>query len=166
MHTSDHNQPAPALHLPDEAATQALGQALAPLVQGGMVVFLEGDLGSGKTTLVRALLRRLGHTGPVKSPTYTLVEVYKLSSLYLYHFDFYRFNHPDEFLDAGLDEYFRQGALCFVEWPEKAGTYLPPPDLRVVFSQDGEGGRTVVLQPGSEEGKRCVKQLSSVNPNA
>jgi tRNA threonylcarbamoyl adenosine modification protein YjeE len=96
--------------LPDEAATQRLGQSLAPALQPGMVIFLEGDLGAGKTTLVRALIRALGHPGPVKSPTYSLVEVYVISSLYLYHFDFYRFESPEEFLDAGLDEYFNDNA--------------------------------------------------------
>src|SRR6185369_7401985 len=92
--------------LPDEAATQHFGAALAPRLRPGMVIFLEGDLGAGKTTLSRALIRALGHTGPVKSPTYALVEVYVFSSLYLYHFDFYRFESPEEFLDAGFGEYF------------------------------------------------------------
>jgi tRNA threonylcarbamoyladenosine biosynthesis protein TsaE len=83
-------------------ATGQFGQQLAPLLSPGMVVWLDGDLGAGKTTLVRALLRALGHTGPVKSPTYTLVEIYVISRIYWYHFDFYRFNFPEEFLDAGL----------------------------------------------------------------
>jgi tRNA threonylcarbamoyl adenosine modification protein YjeE len=77
-----------------------------------MVVWLDGDLGAGKTTLVRAVLRAFGHAGPVKSPTYTLVEVYVVSSIYLYHFDFYRFNEAEEFEDAGLGEYFRDDSRC------------------------------------------------------
>lgn len=169
MHTSDHNQSALTLHLPDEAATIALGQTLAPLVEGSMVIYLEGDLGAGKTTLVRALLRALGHQGPVKSPTYTLVEVYKLSSLYLYHFDFYRFNDPEEFVDAGLDDYFRQGAACLVEWPDKAGAYVPAADLRLVFRFRADGGREVDLLPGSPGGALCLKCLntqSSILPPA
>ena len=99
------------LHLPDEAATQALGRALGPLLKPGMVVWLDGDLGAGKTALARAVLHGLGYEGPVKSPTYTLVEFYVVSRLYLYHFDFYRFNEPHEFEDAGLGEYFRDDAV-------------------------------------------------------
>jgi tRNA threonylcarbamoyladenosine biosynthesis protein TsaE len=92
-----------------------------------MVVWLEGDLGAGKTTLVRGLLRAAGETGPVKSPTYTLVEVHVVSGLNFYHFDFYRFNQAEEYLDAGLDEYFSGSGICLVEWPDKAAPYLPPP---------------------------------------
>jgi tRNA threonylcarbamoyladenosine biosynthesis protein TsaE len=106
--------------LADEAATTDFARKLAVCLHPGLVVYLEGDLGAGKTTLVRALLRALGHKGPVKSPTYALVEVYVVSSLYWYHFDFYRFNHPEEFVDAGLGEYFRNDSVCLVEWPDKA----------------------------------------------
>jgi tRNA threonylcarbamoyladenosine biosynthesis protein TsaE len=120
VHSSDHNQSTLTLHLPDEDATASLGQQLAPLLVPGMVVWLDGDLGAGKTTLVRALLRARGHSGPVKSPTYTLVEIYVISRIYWYHFDFYRFNFPEEFVDAGFGEYFRDDAVCLVEWPEKA----------------------------------------------
>ena len=100
--------------------TELLGSRLAALLRPGDVVAYCGDLGAGKTTLVRAMLRALGHTGPVKSPTYTLVEVYVVSSIYWYHFDFYRFNDPEEFVDAGLGEYFRSDSVCLVEWPDKA----------------------------------------------
>ncbi|GBG00977.1 bifunctional alanine racemase/tRNA (adenosine(37)-N6)-threonylcarbamoyltransferase complex ATPase subunit type 1 TsaE [Azospira sp. I13] len=161
--------PAPCLFLPDEAATQALGAALAQVAGAGLVIYLEGDLGAGKTTLVRALLRALGHTGPVKSPTYTLVEVYKLSSLYLYHFDFYRFESPEEFVDAGLDDYFRQGALCLVEWPDKAAGFVPKPDLVLSYRfREGDScdGRDVLLQPHSPGGEQCVNALMSRLPSA
>ncbi|MDO8934013.1 MAG: tRNA (adenosine(37)-N6)-threonylcarbamoyltransferase complex ATPase subunit type 1 TsaE, partial [Rhodocyclaceae bacterium] len=117
------------LNLPDETATLALGAALARQVGAGAVVYLEGDLGTGKTTLVRGWLRALGDSGPVKSPTYTLVELHAVSGLNLYHFDFYRFNQPEEYLDAGLDEYFSGAGTCLVEWPDKAAPYLPAPDL-------------------------------------
>lgn len=144
--------------LPDEGATQRLGAALASCIVPGLVVYLEGDLGAGKTTLTRALLRTLGYTGPVKSPTYALVEVYVVSRLYLYHFDFYRFGSPEEFFDAGLGEYFREDSVCLVEWPEKAEGYVPPADLRFVIQLDGEGRR---LQPVacSQEGNACLKRL-------
>ena len=148
----------------DEAATVALGRELAPLLVPGMVVWLNGDLGTGKTTLARALLRGLGHIGPVKSPTYTLVEVYVVSSIYLYHFDFYRFNEPEEFDEAGLGEYFRENAVCLVEWPEKAAGYVPPADLALVFRfavESPESGRVLEFVANSEAGRQCLSALKS-----
>jgi tRNA threonylcarbamoyladenosine biosynthesis protein TsaE len=147
--------------LPDEAATQHLGEALAPLLQPGLVIFLEGDLGAGKTTLSRAMIRALGHSGPVKSPTYSLVEVYTVSSLYLYHFDFYRFECPEEFLDAGFDEYFNDAAICLVEWPEKAAGFLPSPDLRLCIHHAGSG-RVLEAVADSPKGLACLNTLSPV----
>ena len=150
--------------LPDEAATIAFGRQLAPLLSPGMVVWLDGDLGAGKTTLVRALLRGLGHVGPVKSPTYTLVEVYVVSNIYWYHFDFYRFNEPEEFDDAGLGEYFRDDAVCLVEWPEKAVGYVPPADLVLRFRLvDGNSasGRILDLVAKSEGGRKCLSELQN-----
>ena len=150
------------LSLPDEAATLALGAALAPVLRPGLIITLEGDLGAGKTTLVRGMLRALGYGNKVKSPTYTLVEVHVVSGLNLYHFDFYRFNEPEEYLDAGLDEYFQGDGVCLVEWPDKAGTYLPRPDLRVCLAVDGEA-RRVELHAFSEKGSACLTNLSSVS---
>src|SRR5213078_4343375 len=126
------------LKLPDAAATERLGAALAAGVAPGRVLHLTGELGSGKTTLVRGLLRALGVKGPVKSPTYTWVEPYTLSRLDVYHFDFYRFADRTEWLSSGLRDYFRPDAFCIVEWPEKVGSLLPPPDLSVSLSYDGE----------------------------
>lgn len=144
--------------LPDEAATIALGHCLAGVLTPGLVIHLEGDLGTGKTTLVRALLRGLGHEGAVKSPTYSLVEVYVISSLYLYHFDFYRFDSPEEFFDAGLSEYFDGNAICLVEWPEKALGCAPPPDLR--FRLDFAGsGRCLAAIAVSQKGALCLSAL-------
>lgn len=168
MHSHDHSRfhsaDSLSLDLGDEAATVALGGALAPLLAPGMVVWLNGDLGAGKTTLVRALLRSLGYPGPVKSPTYTLVEVYAISSIYLYHFDFYRFSDPEEFVDAGLEEYFRDDAICLVEWPEKAAGYVPPADVVLVFRfppDPSRSGRTVELRACSEEGRSCLSRLAN-----
>ena len=157
------------LSLPDAAATSALGRELAPLLAPGLVVWLDGELGAGKTTLVRALLRALGHSGPVKSPTYTLVEVYVVSSIYWYHFDFYRFNEPSEFEDAGLGEYFRDDCVCLVEWPEKAAGYVPPADLALVFRFAGptpDAGRRLELSAHSAAGQRCLSALASRWPDA
>ncbi len=111
---------------------RALGARLArSLAPAACVITLPGELGAGKTTLVRGLLRALGWTGPVKSPTYALVEHYRVSSLYFYHFDFYRFDDPDEWETAGFAEYFRRDAVCMVEWPERVERSLPAPDLAV-----------------------------------
>jgi tRNA threonylcarbamoyladenosine biosynthesis protein TsaE len=160
MHVS--NDTPLILALPDETATLSLGAALAPLLAPGLVITLEGDLGAGKTTLVRGLLRALGYGNKVKSPTYTLVEVHAVSGLNLYHFDFYRFNEPEEYLEAGLDEYFQGDGVCLVEWPDKAGTYLPRPDLRFSLSVDGEA-RRVELHACSEKGAACLINLSSAS---
>jgi tRNA threonylcarbamoyladenosine biosynthesis protein TsaE len=129
-----------------------------------MVVWLDGDLGAGKTTLVRAAFRALGVAGPVKSPTYTLLEIYVVSSLYLYHFDFYLFRDPEEFIDAGLDEYFRNDAVCLVEWPGKAAGFVPPADLAVRLRfPDGasRSGRIADLVACSERGRACLNILAN-----
>ena len=155
--------------LPDEAATLALGAALARVLRPGLTIYLRGDLGAGKTTLTRGLLRALGHTGPVKSPTYALVELYVISGYILYHFDFYRFNQPEEWLEAGLDEHFNPDTVCLVEWPEKAGDLLPPADLNIVIEvMDNEDGETrrVSIEAQSERGISCLSGLrfSPVGP--
>jgi tRNA threonylcarbamoyladenosine biosynthesis protein TsaE len=130
----------------------------------GMVVWLEGDLGAGKTTLVRGLLRAAGESGPVKSPTYTLVEVHVVSGLNFYHFDFYRFNQAEEYLDAGLDEYFSGSGICLVEWPDKAAPYLPAPDMRIELcvapGTEGEG-RTASITAASAKGRTCLAGVMS-----
>ena len=143
----------------DEPATQSFGEKLAPLLSGGLVIYLEGDLGAGKTTLARALIRALGHVGPVKSPTYSLVEVYVISSLYLYHFDFYRFESPEEFLDAGFSEYFNDAAICLVEWPERAEGCVPKADLRLRLHHAGVG-RVLEAVADSPAGAQCLKALT------
>jgi tRNA threonylcarbamoyladenosine biosynthesis protein TsaE len=145
--------------LPNEAATLGLGAAiglhLALAVTPGMTIWLEGDLGAGKTTLVRGLLRAVGETGAVKSPTYSLVEVHVVSGIYLYHFDFYRFNQPEEYLDAGLDEYFSRNGICLVEWPDKACPYVPDPDLCIRLDMDGDG-RKAQLAAHTPKGRTCL----------
>jgi tRNA threonylcarbamoyladenosine biosynthesis protein TsaE len=129
------------LNLPDAGATERLGAALAAGVAPGRVLHLRGDLGSGKTTLVRGMLRALGITGRVKSPTYTFVEPYEVSSLHFYHFDFYRLRDASEWLSSGFRDYFNSAAFCVVEWPERAGETLPPPDLEVRLEHAGQGRR-------------------------
>ena len=165
--------------LADEAATSAFGVRFAEAIESlrstaqqahngnaaaqgfqGLQVQLTGDLGAGKTTLVRATLRGLGHAGRVRSPTYTLVEPYAVQrpdgELELYHFDLYRFTDPAEWADAGFREYFDSGAVCLVEWPQRAGGLLGVPDL--VFSLDVDGdGRLLIARAYSESGKACLE---------
>ncbi len=125
--------------LDDEAATEALGQQLWPVMQAGWRVFLQGDLGSGKTTLTRALLRAGGWPGPVKSPTFTLVETYPLPDMTVYHFDLYRLESPAELEDIGIRDYFDAGALCLIEWPERGLGVLPEADLVLQLDYKGMG---------------------------
>lgn len=146
------------LKLPDAAATLRLGEALAAGVAPGRVLFISGDLGAGKTTLVRGLLRGLGYAGRAKSPTYALVEPYALSSLDLYHFDFFRFKNRSEWLNSGFREHFNPGSLCVVEWPEKAGDLLSPPDLRITLEFEGEA-RRARLEARSESGEAWLSSL-------
>jgi len=136
-----------SLELPDEAATLRLGAALAVGVEPGRTLFLSGDLGAGKTTLVRGLLRALGVAGRVKSPTYPLVELYRLSRLHFYHFDFYRFKNEAEWLDSGFREYFNAQSACVVEWPERAGALLPAPTLAIRLEVAGAGRRAHLRAP-------------------
>ena len=144
--------------LPAEADTLALGAALAPCLKPGMVVYLIGELGAGKTTLARGVLRALGHTGRVKSPSYALVEPYTISRLYLYHFDFYRFTDPREWAEAGFREYFNPDSVCLVEWPENAAGRIPPADLTIEITTAG-AGRQVQVGSGTEAGDLCVERL-------
>jgi len=119
------------LDLSDEAATLAAGRAFAKQLNAGMVVYMHGDLGAGKTTFVRGVLQGLGYEGKVKSPTYTLVEPYVNSRYSFYHFDLYRFNDEEEWYAAGFNEYFNESSICVVEWPEKAQDILPKADFDV-----------------------------------
>lgn len=139
----------------------SLGRSMARILAPGQVFYLDGNLGAGKTTLARGLLRGLGYEGKVKSPTYTLVELYAISSLRLYHFDLYRFSDPREWEEAGFREYFNSESICLVEWSEKAGTWLPVPDVRVVLKIQ-EDGRKAVFKAETEAGKQWLSQLQKI----
>ena len=147
-------------HLAAEGDTLALGASVAAGLLPGMVIYLQGDLGAGKTTLARGILRALGVTDRVKSPTYTLVEPYIISSLYLYHFDFYRLRHSDEWIDAGFRDYFNSAAVCLVEWPEKAGPQLPAADMTIALTVDGDA-RNATLRADTEAGTNCLRRLQT-----
>lgn len=162
------------LFLDDEKATTALAKSLAKAIFPdlsisydtdlssftGARIYLHGDLGAGKTTFARAFLQALGVTGRIKSPTYTLLESYNVSRLYLYHFDFYRFNDSDEWQEAGFEEQLLDQAVVLVEWSEKANEQLPPPDLRLHLNYQDEG-REAVLSAISDKGKQWLNNLNS-----
>lgn len=136
-----------SLDLPDAAATEALGARLAPLLAGGGLVTLSGELGAGKTSLVRAVLQALGHRGAVRSPTYALAEPYAIGDLEAWHLDLYRIADPHELEFLGLRDWLRPGVLVLVEWPERAAGWLPSADLEVVLAHDGEGRRAHLSGP-------------------
>jgi tRNA threonylcarbamoyladenosine biosynthesis protein TsaE len=156
LHSPDL-KPARTFFLPTESDTLALGAALGRTLAPGLVIFVRGELGAGKTTLARGVLRGLEFTGRVKSPTFTLVEVYKLSKLNFYHFDFYRFDRPQELEETGFRDYFAPDAVCLVEWPEKAAG-LPAADINIVIEATGLG-RTVGIHAGTEVGGLCLDRL-------
>ena len=154
--------PSIELLLADEQATAALAAAIAPHFQPDFVLYLSGDLGAGKTTFARALLRALGHTGRVPSPTFSLVQPYNLSNFDLYHFDFYRFSSADELRDAGFDEHLGGDSAAIVEWPELGAGSLPPPDvwLRLAPVGGSDCARAATLSAGTEWGKQCLIGIS------
>jgi len=144
----------------DADATLAAGARLARHLRAGMVFTLSGELGAGKTTLVRGSLRELGWRGAVKSPTYTLVEHYSLSSLYFYHFDFYRLADPDEWETSGFSDYFRPDAICAIEWPERIGSHLRLRDLSLGL-RHLHAGRALTLTAHSDQGSACLSAFEA-----
>ena len=124
------------------------------------MIYLRGDLGSGKTTLVRALLRALGHTGRVKSPTYTLLEQYEAGGLHLRHFDLYRFQNEEEWDAAGFRDEFDGNNVCLVEWPEKAHGLIPQADLEIVF-EILTNSRNISFRSNTDTGRKCINSLQN-----
>ncbi len=147
------------LFLADEPATVAFGAKLAEVTQGHGVIFLEGDLGAGKTTLTRGLIRGLGHEGPVKSPTFTVVEPYEIGDIRAFHFDLYRLVDPEELEYLGIRDYFEGDALCLFEWPDKGAGVLPKPDLTITISPQA-GGRSLNLSPQGARGEAWCAVLA------
>jgi len=124
-----------------------------------MVIYLRGDLGAGKTTLARSLLRALGYSGRVKSPSYTLIEQYDLHEVNLRHFDLYRFHDAEEWEAAGFRDEFNGVNICLVEWPEQAAGLLPPADLEIIFNIQPQG-RALDIYARTHTGKECLDVLS------
>lgn len=146
------------LFLSDEAATLRLGQFLGENLRPGGTLFLDGTLGAGKTTLARGLLGYLGHTGAVKSPTYTLVEPYQLADLHVFHFDLYRLGDPEELEFMGIRDYFAPGHICVVEWPSRGEGFLPLPDLTIAL-EVAPPGRLARLSAATGWGRQLLASL-------
>ena len=145
------------------AAGRALGRALLTLsFDQPIVITLQGELGAGKTTLVSGLLNALGHEGVVRSPTYTLIEPYEFDRLQVYHLDLYRLTDPLQLEDIGMRDLLQPGAVLLVEWPERAGSMLARPDLRVLlqYPSDGLDHRQLTLQPLNQSLEQLVHSLT------
>lgn len=145
--------------IPTEDAMLALGAALAKAITGGAILYLHGQLGAGKTTLVRGILRSMGYADKVKSPTYTIVEPYEMGNITVYHFDLYRLNTPNELEQIGMADYAGPGSICLIEWPEKGFPLLPAPDLACYIEMRTEG-RALRLEAKTDRGDRILSQLS------
>lgn len=148
-----------SLETADEAGTEALGRRLATRLPAVRLIYVRGPLGAGKTTFVRGLLRGLGHEGAVKSPTFTLVEPYRVGGIGLCHFDLYRIEDPAELEFLALRDYLGSEDVCVVEWPERAGAALPAPDLDVMIRLSNNGKRDVQLTAHSSSGEEALGAL-------
>ncbi|GAB1255934.1 tRNA (adenosine(37)-N6)-threonylcarbamoyltransferase complex ATPase subunit type 1 TsaE [Aurantivibrio plasticivorans] len=162
--------------LPNEQATVALGAKILESLSAdrGAIIYLIGDLGAGKTTLTRGVLHALGHSGAVKSPTYTLVEPYEMPGRNIYHFDLYRLADPEELEYVGIRDYFDGKSLCLIEWPSRGEGVLPPADLIVKVSvSPGEAsslgslpGRRARLLAQSEVGEAIIQGCREFAPQS
>jgi tRNA threonylcarbamoyladenosine biosynthesis protein TsaE len=148
------------LEIADEVAMQALGQQIAAVLPEGNVIYLHGELGAGKTTLVRSILQALGVTGRIKSPTYTLVEPYEFDGRQAYHFDLYRLADPEELEYLGVRDYFSADAILLVEWPERGAGVLPPADVDIYIDY-ADTGRRLRLKPAAGGRHRWLATLHS-----
>ena len=148
-----------SLQAEDQEQQEGLGAVLARCCPAACIIYLEGDLGTGKTTLVRGFLRGMGYRGKVRSPTYTLIEPYECGGNSLYHLDLYRLAHPEELEYLGLRDLLQRDAILLIEWPERGQGMLPAEDLRVRIHYQPEG-RRLQLTASSEKGIELIRELS------
>lgn len=146
------------IELPDPDAQVAFGERTGRLLPRRLVVYLEGELGTGKTTLVRGILRGLGHSGPVRSPTYTLIEPYELPAARVYHLDLYRLSDPEELEYLGLRDLSGEDAVLLVEWPERGAGTLPPADLTIRIRYQANG-RHLTLDAMTLEARALISSI-------
>ncbi len=143
----------------NEKNTLDLGKNISAHLTEGLLIFLKGDLGAGKTTLARGLIKGLGYVGSVKSPTYSLIEQYEFDIFTLNHFDLYRFTNPNEWLSSGFQEYINSYDVTLIEWPEKSAEFLPKPDLEVELLYKNES-RIAHINSFTQKGHKCLENLS------
>ncbi|OOX79125.1 tRNA (adenosine(37)-N6)-threonylcarbamoyltransferase complex ATPase subunit type 1 TsaE [Snodgrassella alvi] len=147
------------IFLADENDTLNLGERFAQLISPPLIIWLEGDLGAGKTTFTRGLLNALGYNGAVKSPTYNIVETYPFKGFNLHHFDLYRFQNPEEWLDAGLDELITADSIILMEWPQLGGDLAPPADI-ILNITIKSSGRTVQINAVTTNGTKTLNKIT------
>ena len=140
--------------------TALIAKCIATSILPNMVITLSGDLGAGKTTIIRHILQELGIKGSIKSPTYTIVEPYKINDLEIYHFDLYRFNEPNEWFECGFDEYFKNNIVCFIEWADKASSYIPTIDLKIAIGII-DTARNLEIIALTEKGTNAIKIMAN-----
>jgi tRNA threonylcarbamoyladenosine biosynthesis protein TsaE len=144
--------------LTSEEEMLAFAAKVAQAINPGIIIFLDGPLGAGKTTFARGFLRGLGYQGKVKSPTYTLVEPYHLAEKIIFHFDLYRLIHASELEQIGIRDYFMHDSICLIEWPEKGSPLLPNADLvfHIVFHKEQ---REIKIEARSEKGSEILQRI-------
>jgi len=145
-----------------ESEMMRFGGALSKACEGGEIIYLHGELGAGKTTMVRGYLRQMGHEGAVKSPTYTLVEHYSYNGKIIYHFDLYRLGDGEELEYMGIRDYFHQKAICLLEWPERGRGYIPSADIDITIFYEHEGQRRLRLKPISRQGIQVFNVINGL----
>ncbi|WP_434341397.1 tRNA (adenosine(37)-N6)-threonylcarbamoyltransferase complex ATPase subunit type 1 TsaE [Motilimonas cestriensis] len=148
--------------LVDDVATVEFGRKLSQCCDQASCFFLYGDLGAGKTTLTRGFVQGLGHSGNVKSPTYTLVEPYELAKWQVYHFDLYRLADPEELEFMGIRDYFSDNSHCLIEWPDKGLGVLPEPDIIINLTYLGQQ-RQIEISSRSAVGHKIIEKLESLH---
>lgn len=144
--------------LASEEETLALAKKFSQALQAPLVVYLQGELGAGKTAFCRGVIQALGHSGAVKSPTYTLVEPYQLQGWRIHHFDLYRLADPEELEFMGIRDYFSEDTLNFIEWPDKGYGWLPSADIEIRIEYAGRG-RKLTFSALTDAGKKIIKTL-------
>ena len=144
--------------LKNEQQTLRFGRQLGQDLIKGCIIYLQGELGSGKTTFVRSLLTGLGYNDKVKSPTYTIVKPYKLGQYDIYHFDLYRLADPEELEYLGIRDYFSENSVVLVEWPDKGWGFLPEPDV-VIYLKYVDDGRNAIIESKSEKGEQLLHNI-------